>query len=266
MRDTTAGFESYELDAATRPLMQFVDDLSTWYLRRSRDRFKEEGKEKDEALSTLRFVLHTVAHVMAPVMPFYAEDLYQRLKGAQDAESVHLSVWPSFAKASEGEVQLIEDMKKVRAVASQALQLREKATIKIRQPLAALVIGESSLAPHEALLDIVADEVNVKVVRVDTKLKKDAVELDTTLTDELREEGLLRDLIRAIQDLRKQSGLTIADRPKLVVATNSEGEQFFEKFETIIVEETNLESIVLQEGGEHSFAPFPLVLELQKDA
>lgn len=263
VRDTTQGFEAYELDVASRPLMQFVDDLSTWYLRRSRDRFKEEGKEKDEALATLRFVLSTVARTMAPVMPFYAEDLYQRMKSEKDPQSVHLTQWPEAMKI---DTTLLEDMKKVRTIASQALQLREKANIKIRQPLAMLTIGEPALAAKDALLDILSDEVNVKEVHIDTNIGKEEVQLTTTLTDELREEGLLRDLIRAIQDLRKQEKLTIADRPRLTVATTLAGEQFFEKFENIIVEETNLDSISVTEGGEKTFAPFPFTLTLEKDA
>ncbi len=90
--ETTSGFESYELDKATRPLNDFIDDLSTWYVRRSRDRFKTDGVDKEQALATLRHVLLTAAQVMAPTMPFFADDLYRKMKG--EGESVHLSIWP----------------------------------------------------------------------------------------------------------------------------------------------------------------------------
>ena len=261
VRQTTDGFERYELDAATRPLMQFVDDLSTWYLRRSRDRFKEEGSDKEQALATLRFVLLTVAKVMAPTMPFYAEDLYQKLRGEHDSESVHLCGWPEAPKVDE---RLLKDMEQVRTYASLVLRMREAHNIKVRQPLGLLTTAKE--LPEE-LQTILADEVNVKRIAVDPVLEKSdvPVELDCTLTPELKEEGLLRDIIRTIQDLRKQEKLTIADRPSLHVKTNAEGEQFFAKYEEVLVDETNLADLVTEAGGEgESVAPFPFTFLLKK--
>jgi isoleucyl-tRNA synthetase len=258
LRDTTAGFENYELDEATRPLASFIDDLSTWYLRRSRDRFKEEGQEKEEALATLRYVLFTVSQIIAPVMPFFAEDLYLELKSESDPRSVHLTNWP---KSLPTDDTLLSDMVRVRTVVSAALELREKAGIKIRQPLALLKIRES-LSPD--LAQLIAEEVNVKEIQEDEHLEN-AAWLDTELTPELREEGMVRDFIRTIQDLRKQEGLTIADRPALTVETNVEGKQFFERFEDVFVDETNLASLSISTGaGDEEGSMFPANFSLKK--
>jgi len=205
----TRGFEGYQLDAAMRPVSLFIDDLSVWYLRRSRDRFKEDGADKKAALATLRHVLRTLAALMAPAMPFYSEYLYQAVKGTSDPESVHLAAWPErrqpgFFEGLFGAKPhtLIADMAFARGIVSQALEQREKAGIKVRQPLARLTIPAESKLSRE-VLDIVADEVNVK------KIEKSGttLSLDTMLTDELRAEGVVRDFIREVQMYRKDQKL-----------------------------------------------------------
>lgn len=234
VQSTTNGFESYELDVATRPLGSFVDDLSTWYLRRSRDRFKVNGDDKEQALSTLRFVLHTTAHLMAPVMPFFADDLFLRTKESDSAESVHLSNWPV---AGHIDQVLLVDMQRMREIASQALELRERAGIKIRQPLATLKVKQ---LPRDTMLHgLVADELNVKKVVEDTS-QVDEVWLDVTLTPELKEEGLLRDLIRRVQEWRKKEGLQIADRPDYTLVVSVEEELVAKKYRTEIMNATGL--------------------------
>lgn len=255
VRDATAGFESYELDDAARPVAAFVDDLSVWYLRRSRDRFKGEEGDKRMALATLRQVLHTTARVMAPVMPFFADDLFRRVKEEGDHESVHLCVWPEGGVVDE---ELLKDMVRVRDVASLGLQEREKAGVKIRQPLGKLSV--KALSSDNALRLLVAEEVNVKDIVDDLSLEGD-VELDTALTPELKEEGMLRDMARMVQDFRKEKGLTIADRPTLVVATNEEGKAFVERIRAKLIEETGLAALEITEGGESvkDFA-FPITL------
>ena len=237
VQSTTNGFESYELDAATRPLGGFIDDLSVWYVRRSRDRFKNDGEDKEQALATLRFVLYTTAHCMAPVMPFFAEDLFQYTKGPGDAESVHLSIWP---KAGHVDQQLLKDMQQVRDIASKGLELRERAGIKIRQPLAKLTTKE--LPTSDALRAIIADELNVKEIVEDQNLT-DAMILDTVLTPELKEEGMLRDIIRQIQGWRKDQGLTISDRPAYTFAGSSEEVAVVQKYRADIMQTTGLASL-----------------------
>lgn len=234
--DSTAGYESYELDLATRPLMGFVDDLSNWYVRRSRDRFKEEGEDKQNALATLRYVLLTAARVMAPVMPFYADDLYRRL-GA--GESVHLSEWPDAQATDE---QLIADMAVVRELASKGLELRERAGIKVRQPLSKF--AAKAVPQDEGLRSILALELNVKEVAQDETL--DEPYLATELTPELKEEGLVRDIVRRIQDWRKTEGLTVADRPSYtLVVANDDEKRAAENNKEKIVSATNLKELTI---------------------
>jgi len=231
--EMTAGFETYQLDSAARPLAGFIDDLSTWYVRRSRDRFK--GGDTKDALATLRYVLVTVAQLMAPVMPFFADDLYRRVKENSDAESVHLSTWPQAAAA---DIALITSMDVVRTMASTGLQLREKAAIKVRQPLASMTVTTEL---SSELAQILEDELNVKEIKFGTE-----VSLDTTLTDELREEGVVRELVRKIQDWRKAQNLTITDRPVMELEVTDDERRVAEKHKEELMKETGLKDLVLK--------------------
>ena len=229
--EATNGFEGYQLDAAMRPLSLFIDDLSVWYLRRSRDRFKEDGKDKTAALATLRFVLYQLALVMAPSMPFFAEHLFQAVRESTDQESAHLAAWPERASKQGflrslfgGSSDVIEKMAEARMVVSHALEARDTAKIKVRQPLAALSIPASSILSG-AYLDVVAEEVNVKKV-----LKKgNDIELDITITPELQEEGFVRDTIRAIQVFRKESGLKPGEQATYPATVSAEERAIIEK-------------------------------------
>ena len=211
IRETTKGFDAYQLDVATRPIAAFIDDLSVWYLRRSRERFKQEGPDKVAALATLRYTLHRLALVMAPSMPFFAEHLFQAVREGEDEESVHLATWPE-ARATvnffqrilgrgNGEETMVAAMEAARRIVSQVLEIREKAGIRVRQPLATLTIPQTSKLSKE-LLSIIADEVNVKNVESGATLG-----LDITLTDKLKEEGVVRDTIREVQAFRKEQNL-----------------------------------------------------------
>ena len=224
IEESTKGFENYQLDSATRPLAGLIDDLSVWYLRRSRDRFKENNEDKKAALATLRFVLFQLSKVMAPSMPFFAEYLFQAVKENPDEESVHLSMWPESKKTStflqfitgrgDEATKLIMAMKVARGFVTQALDIREKAGIKVRQPLRSLTITAD--LPNDLKM-VVADEVNVKDVVVGLE-----VALDITLDDELREEGVVRDTIREIQVYRKESGLKPGENATYTAAFSPE--------------------------------------------
>ena len=208
--------DRYDTVRATRPLKEFVTDFSTWYLRRSRDRIREGGEDALRALSTMRYVLLEFSKLIAPVMPFVAEELYQELKEENDPQSVHLAVWPTAPRKLFGhkkEEQLISDMEKIRALASEALMLRQKAAIKVRQPLGTLSVSGTY---SEELLELVKDEVNVKVIETGAK----ELSLDTTLTPELIQEGDERELQRAVAEARKSLGLSPKDK---VTVTKGEG-------------------------------------------
>jgi len=202
----TQSLDSYELDKASRPFMDLVDDFSTWYLRRSRDRFKEVGDDATQALQTTRFALIEIAKLFAPFMPFMSEEVYQRTKTDTMPESVHLCSWP---EAYVQDDTVLENMKTVREVVSDALQVRSASGIKVRQPLQSVTIASTLVASDMALNEILRDELNVKEVILDVDTEK--ITIDTVISSELQQEGDARELMRAIQGARKDGGLEPRD-------------------------------------------------------
>jgi isoleucyl-tRNA synthetase len=298
VRNVTSALETYDVLGATRPIQAFVDDLSKWYLRRSRRRYwkSESDADKDAAYATLYEVLVTLAKLLAPTMPFLAEELYQNLVRSVDretAESVHLAEWPAYNEQAIDE-KLNADMKLVMRFASLGHAARNQAAIKVRQPLSEAAFSVSGSDEARALdqyAELLEDELNVKQVRamgstgeavsyilnplpkqlgqkykgqfpavraaiieLDAEsaarallsgqpvqvtvngevleIKPDEVEvraearsgltvasegaylcaLHTELTPELVKEGLAREFVRRVQDMRKQAGFDIADR------------------------------------------------------
>lgn len=212
--ESTAGYKNYELDKATRPLAEFIEDLSVWYLRRSRERLKgEDGVDKARALATLRYALRTLALVMAPAMPFYAEYLYRAVKEEGDRESVHLAAWPEGGVVDS---ELLVAMNATRAVVTAALEARTKSGVKVRQPLATLTINTTLSAE---LMQVVAEEVNVKSV-VCVAEQAEVVALDITITPELKAEGEVRELMRAVQEARKAADLSPQDKIELALVSD----------------------------------------------
>ncbi|MBI3638373.1 class I tRNA ligase family protein [Candidatus Wolfebacteria bacterium] len=214
-KEITKAMDSYELDKATRPIADFVDDLSTWYIRRSRERFKKIGVRNEKlemrdgqaAAETTKFVLLEFSKIIAPFMPFVAEEIYQELRGGK--ESVHLEKWPA---AGSVNINLLAAMSFVRSFASMALMQRARHNIKVRQPLQKLSIKHTGKAPPHwnKVKNILASEVNVKEIVLDTTMSQNdpPVKLDITITHKLKNEGVARDFIRIVQDLRKKSGYT----------------------------------------------------------
>jgi len=243
--EVTVATDKYELDRATRPITDFVDDLSTWYLRRSRDRFKSDNvKDKTQAIETTRFILEQLAKVISPSMPFYAEELYQKVKSFAGKESVHLAEWPESKTLSNSEEKLITDMEEVRKIVTFGLEARSKANIKVRQPLMSLKIKTENkdLTANEGLKDLIKDEINVKEVLVDSNISEN-VELDINITGELKEEGNVRELIRSIQELRKTEKLNPSDAVSLKIKTDQKGQDLVKKFEAEIKKTTMLKAI-----------------------
>ena len=224
----TKHMDQYQLLEPTRAIRDFIADLSQWYIRRSRDRFKAGGEDKRYALATTRYVLLETAKLLAPFTPFFAEDIYRRAGG--EGESVHLESWPVadtssfFSKlfSKKAKADTLELMKETRSVISQALELRAAANIKVRQPLGIFTITQKL---DDAYLDLVKDEVNVKEVVVGNK-----VNLDTEITKELQVEGDARELIRVIQSMRKNAGLNAEDNINLSVDTDDVGKSLTESF------------------------------------
>ncbi len=217
----TQTLEAYELADSARVLQSFVTDLSTWYVRRSRDRMKTAGEDRAEALATLRTVLGTFSKMLAPFMPFLAEVVYQEInKKPWDGkgESVHLASWPEAAKVNK---KSLEAMGEVRAIVSRIMEVRDQAGKAVKQVLGHVTIVTPSGKLSKALLAVILDEVNVKQATVE-KGSELTVELDLTLTPELVREGMARELTRRVNGLRKDAGLTIADRIVLKVWSKSD--------------------------------------------
>ncbi|MEK7131342.1 MAG: isoleucine--tRNA ligase [Patescibacteria group bacterium] len=212
IKEVTVGMEAYKLVEASRPIVDFVTELSQWYVRRSRDRFKgDDEKDKQLALATLHEVLLTLSKVMAPFTPFMAEKIYLALKG--EKESVHLEDWPKTGKINQ---DILSAMQHVRNFASMALMQRAQHGINVRQPLLKLSI-KHSFKPWkywDETKKVLAEEINVKEVVLDATMTQDdpAVLLDPTITPELKKEGLLREVVRTINQIRKDQKMTIADR------------------------------------------------------
>ena len=242
--------KDYELDRAARPILDFVDDLSTWYLRRSRERFKsDDAVDKLSALTTTRSILFELSKIIAPFVPFIAEEIYMKVGGPK--KSVHLEDWPFFGETLDDQTEMkekiFEEMKDVRGIVSLALDERKKLGIPVRQPLNKLIVKKAELKNKPELLQLVIDEVNVKKVVFDEMLATD-IQLDTEITEELKAEGNLRELIRALQDMRKSMGL----RPdQKVVLTFFGGEKeisFVNKFTEELKKTVNISKIKKEEN------------------
>jgi isoleucyl-tRNA synthetase len=238
LTETTKGMENYDMAEATRPIDLFIDELSTWYLRRSRDRIKDG---EIEAKQTLYFVLKTISKLLAPFAPFAAEDVWQKLKTEGDEESVHLEMWPTMRRTILPDFlnsilrrtvlrkdRVLEDMEAVRKVVTLGLEARQKAGIKVRQPLAKLEVKDFTLGKE--FIDLVVDEINVREL-VENKNLETEVLLDTVITEELKQEGDYRELVRALQDMRKKMGLTPNESVSVAFSTTEAGKQLIYKFE-----------------------------------
>ena len=220
----TTAMEAYDFMGFTRVLQGLVTDLSTWYVRRSRERLKEAGQDKSEALTTLRTVLEIMSRMFAPITPFLAELIYQELDGAfagKEARlSIHLADWPKAEKKFIDE-KVLADMESVRIVVSRALERRAEAGKNVRQVLASATVTLPSGAIGPEYQELIKDEVNVHEVFV--KKCELAVELDLEMTPALVREGTIREIIRRVNAMRKAAGLSIADRIKLYIVSD-EGE------------------------------------------
>jgi len=252
IKEITTAMEDYNLPKAMRPITEFIDELSTWYLRRSRDRFKSENEaDKREALATTKYVLMELAKLMAPFMPFMAETLWQKVSGydlKDENKSVHLENWPEgehlsfLAKIFKGgnkEKEVLDKMALVRRIAEFGLAKRDEAGIKIRQMLEKLTIRGAAALEAE-YTDLIKDELNIKGVEFsDLTAENISVELDTEITPELKLEGTKREIIRFVNMLRKDAGLNLQDRAAVYLSGSDEDlAKNLEKIKEDILRET----------------------------
>jgi isoleucyl-tRNA synthetase len=194
----------YDVTGASRPIQAFVDDLSKWYIRRSRSRFWKSQSDADKlaAYQTLHATLTTVSRLLAPFTPFVADAMHRNLAGGH---SVHLADFPSVDGAAF-DPGLEEQMTAARRIVEAGLAARDAARIKVRQPLKSIAVPGEPLP--EEITTIIRDELNVKAVIYGAP----EVKLDTDITEELKLEGLARELVRMINDLRRQLGFNVEDR------------------------------------------------------
>ncbi len=236
VKKVSESLDKYDAASASEAIEKFFgDDLSLWYIRRSRSRFQrpENEEEKKGATETLYYVLMTLAKLIAPFMPFLAEEIYQELDGQK--ESVHLEDWPKYDEKLIDE-ELLNKMVKAREIVSVALEERAKNKIGVRQVLGSFATTNSV---GEDFVKIIKDEINVKEIKMGQKENK----LDTNITEELKKEGMLRELTRNVQELRKKSGLTPKDKIELIIETDESGKFFAEKFSAEIKSLTNSSAI-----------------------
>ena len=230
--EVRAALDEYDATAATRTIELFVEDLSKWYVRRSRRRFWKAADvsdaDKRSAYDTLYTALETLARLIAPFMPFLAERLHRNLSGhdtgaaaAGVPDSVHLTDYPE-AEAGWRAPALVEEMARLRRLVEDGLGDREAAGLGVRQPLREATVHGRPLSPE--LEAIFADELNVKAVAYTAHGddEHEGVTLDTVITDDLRLEGLVRNVSRKVNDLRKQAGLALDDRIRLLVEADGD--------------------------------------------
>ena len=248
--DVTKRLETYDITGAARAIAAFITELSTWYVRRSRDRFK--GEQAGIARAVLTEVLLTVSTLLAPFTPFLAEHVYRSVGGP--LASVHLEDWPTVGQVDE---KLLTDMTTARLVVEQGHALRAKAGVKVRQPLQQVATLEQ-LRPD--LDDIVRDELNVKELHTtgllptgDEWVASERVALDTTITDELKLEGMYRDVVREFNALRKTAGLQPADTIVAYCQPKTNTARVIEHFAQQFLQDVRAKAVTPSlEGASHS--------------
>ena len=232
--------QAYDMPSALKPILPFIDDASNWYVRRSRKRFwkSDSDSDKQQAYRTLHYVLTQLSLIMAPIAPFLSEELYRKLTGG---ESVHLCDWPVAGHVNEIVVNVMTD---IRQDIEQGLAQRAMAKLKVRQPLASAKLYLTAM-PVESEVDyfkqIVGEELNVKSVTFDITTEGNKLtELDLEITPELRAEGTMREVVRNIQQARKEAGLEVDDRISLWLNTSNPDLQK-------VLNNTDLTDVIAQE-------------------
>jgi len=220
----TQALDEYNPSLASTSIENFfINDFSLWYIRRSRERFSKSNNEKEklESAQTFYYVLMNLIAVLSPFVPFLTERIYLGLKREDMPSSIHLFDWPQYHPEDVNE-ELEGIMRNVRKIIAQALSQRAEKGIKTRQPLSSLQIKDKNyiwpkeIKDEKEILDLIKKEINVKEIIFDSKIKN-KIQLDTNITPELKKEGLLRDFVRHIQQLRKIAQYTPRDEISIVI-------------------------------------------------
>jgi len=316
IKEVTQQMNDYNLPRATRPILDFVENLSNWYIRRSRRRFwkSENDGEKTEAYQTLYIVLAELSKVIAPFMPYVSDEIYMNITGEK---SVHLADWPKVSKSAIDE-DLNKEIHFVRAIVNLGHSVRSKAKMKVRQPLQSVTVA----LPHdisqkliESHKDVILEELNVKELKfvkeafdiierqvtpnakilgpkygkdvqtIIQKIKandfeilgKDKVKvgdfvlegnevtigfkgkegfdvesdegivvvLDTNVTDILKKEGYAREIVRSVQEMRKEADYQVDDRILVMIKTDGKIAEAVTEFADYITKETLANELIL---------------------
>jgi len=231
IKEINKQMKNYNTIKVCTEIRKFIDDLSTWYVRVNRNRFNENDKN---AILTLKYILKEFSKIIAPIIPFVSEIIYQNIEGEKN--SVHLQSWPNAGRVNE---DLNSKMEKVREIVSQGLRIRDKEQIGLKWPLskAKLYVEEDI----KELQEIIKEQLNVKKIEFKKSSKENEllVELDTKITFELEAEGYAREISRNIQSFRKKLGLEKNDEIELLISTDKSFKKILEKEKDFISNRTN---------------------------
>lgn len=264
IRNITQLMDDYDTAEVSRLLFNFIEDLSTWYIKNSRFRFKSENIiDKITAMNTLSYVLYNLAKLLAPLTPFISEIIYQNLKerGLVDLKSVHLENWPKIDEnLIDSEVHKNMDM--TREIVRKCLELRDNSKIPIRQVLNKVTLRGVNL--DKEYLELISNAINVRNVFIEKENNIELlVELDTVITPELKLEGIVRTLIRHINNLRKQLNLSTKNRINVYLKTNNrEIIDALGKYEDKIKKMIQADTIIQNVNGKEEIKKFKIENDL----
>jgi isoleucyl-tRNA synthetase len=257
VNEVTGSLDSFDAFKSSRKIEDFINEFSTWYVRRSRER------KGPAVYQTLYKVLKTLSLLLAPYVPVLAENIWQVLRQPQDPESVHLAPWPEEKQLTEKERSLLNSMDAVREAANLALSKRKELNIPIRQPLSRFAVkSDAELTPE--LKAILGSEINAKKFD-ETLLDKTSesiavaeghmvkqLALDMEITRELKLEGLARSIERLVQDMRKKTGLKVGE--SVILAYDTKDETLRQAMELFDRKKTYIERIEAKKAdGQETF-------------